>query len=163
MKQFIILSFLFFAFTSSAQENILQKEINQEVWIPFIEAYNNRDQDAFQSVHSPEIIRVLRDQDRIFGAKEYFSELPDSIQEKRAVWQRDLELRFIERIAQRDKAFEVGYYKTIITHTENGEQRTFYGKFHVLLRKENGQWKILMDADTNQNVDEEIFLSGSSL
>ena len=30
--------------------------------------------------------------------------------------------------------------------------RTGYGKFHVLLRKENGTWKILMDADANDAV-----------
>jgi ketosteroid isomerase-like protein len=163
MKKFITITLLLCTCTVFGQEKSIQDEINEQVWIPFIEAFNDRDQDAFRSVHSPEVIRVLRDRERIFGAEVYFRELPDSIQEKRAVWQRDLELQFIERIAQRDKAFEVGYYKTIITHTENGEQMTFYGKFHVLLRKENGQWKILMDADANQNVDEEIFQSANPM
>jgi hypothetical protein len=59
-------------------------------------------------------------------------------------------LRFIQRIASTDKAFEVGYYKSTSTNTTTGEKRSGYGKFHVLLRKENGVWKILMDADANE-------------
>jgi hypothetical protein len=41
-----------------------------------------------------------------------------------------------------------------------GEQRNGLGEFHVLLRKENGVWKILMDADANEKTDETVFLSG---
>jgi hypothetical protein len=69
-------------------------------------------------------------------------------------------MRFIQRIASDGKAFEVGYYKTSSTNSTTGEKRTGYGKFHVLLRKENGVWKILMDADASEKTDETIFLSG---
>jgi hypothetical protein len=56
------------------------------------------------------------------------------------------ELRFIQRIASNDKAFEVGYYKTTSTNKSTGEARTGHGKFHFVLRRENGTWKILVDA-----------------
>jgi hypothetical protein len=38
-----------------------------------------------------------------------------------------------------------------------------YGKFHVLPRKENGAWKILMDADDGENTNENIFLTGKPM
>jgi hypothetical protein len=44
-----------------------------------------------------------------------------------------------------------------------GEKRTGYGKFHVLLRKENGTWKILMDADANEKTDEVVFMTGNPM
>jgi len=33
----------------------------------------------------------------------------------------------------------------------------------VLLRKENGTWKILMDADANEKTDETVFLSAQPM
>jgi len=44
--------------------------------------------------------------------------------------------------SQEDKVFEVGFYKTTSTNIQTGEQKNS-GRFHVLLRKENGTWKIL--------------------
>lgn len=61
------------------------------------------------------------------------------------------------------KAFEVGYYKTSSTDATTGETRSGYGKFHVLLRKENGTWKIIMDADANEKTNEALFLAGSPM
>jgi len=66
-------------------------------------------------------------------------------------------------IASNAKAFEVGYYKTTSTNTQTGEKRTGYGKFHVLLRKENAVWKILVDADTHEKTDQTIFLTGKPM
>jgi hypothetical protein len=56
-------------------------------------------------------------------------------------------------MASNDQAFEVGYYKTTSANIVSGEKRNGYGKFHVLLGKENGVWKILMDA-ANEKSDE---------
>jgi hypothetical protein len=36
-----------------------------------------------------------------------------------------------------------------------------FGGFHVLLRKDNGTWKILMDADTGERDSEENFTKAS--
>ena len=70
-------------------------------------------------------------------------------------------MRFVQRIASNDKACEVGYYKTKSTNVVFGEKRNGYGKFHVLLRKENGMWRVLMDADANEKTDEAVFLSAN--
>jgi len=140
-----------------SQTDSLQRQINEQVWKPFIESFNKSDDETFSSVHSKEIIRVMQDDKQIIGFDQYFKKIPDSVKGKWASWKKNIELRFIQRIAGFDKAFEVGYYKTTSTNTKTGEIRTGIGKFHVLLRKENGVWKILMDADTGEGANEEVF------
>jgi hypothetical protein len=127
---------------------------------PFIQSFNSGDDECFKAVHSREIIRVIQDDNRIMGYDEYFQKQPDSIKAKWGSWRKNIELRFIQRIASNDKAFEVGFYKTTSTNKSTGETRTGYGKFHVVLRMENGTWKILVDADANENTNEPVFLTG---
>lgn len=159
MKHFICLLVLaVIAGTSCpAQENLLVKEIDEQVWKPFIRSFNSDDNKGFRDVHSKEMIRVIQDGKDIFGYEQYFREMPDSVKARRSDWKKNIELRFIQRIAKNDKAFDVGYYKTTSVNIKTGETRKGIGKFHVLLRKENGVWKILMDADTSEGVTEEAF------
>lgn len=154
---------LLFCITAFSQENSLQKEINEQVWKPFITSFNNRDDDAFSAVQSKEVIRVSQDDNLIFGYNEYFKKIPESEKARWKDWKRNIELRFLQRIASNDKAFEVGYYKSSNTNTVTGEKRTGYGKFHVLLRKENGIWKILMDADANEKTNEAVFMTAKAM
>ena len=164
MKPFLSITvLLLFSNLILSQKQNLQKEINEQVWKPFINAFNNNDNEAFSSVHSKDLIRVTQDDKMIIGYDQYFKKLPDSVRRAWSDWKKNIELRFIQRIASVDKAFEVGYYKTSTTNSKTGEERTGYGKFHVLLRKENGVWKILMDADARENTNEEVFLTGEPL
>ena len=155
-------SLLYSSFSFSQMDNF-QKEINEQVWKRFIKSFNNDDNEGFRAVHSKEVTRVIQDDNRLLGYDEYFKEVPDSVKAKWGNWKKNIELRFIQRIASADKAFEVGYYKSTSANAATGEKRTGYGKFHVLLRKENGVWKILMDADANEKTDEAIFLSGKAM
>jgi len=141
----------------------LQKEINEQVWKPFIEAFNSGNDEAFSAVHSKEVTRVIQDDNRLMDYEQYFKKVPDSIKAKWKDWKKNIELRFIQRIASNDKAFEVGYYKSTSTNVMTSEKRIGYGKFHVLLRKENGRWKILMDADAHEKTDEAVFLTGKPM
>ena len=141
----------------TAQQRELVKEINEQVWKPFIRSFSAGDEEGFKAVHSKEVIRVLQDDKEIFGYDRYFQTQPDSIKAKWGIWKKNIELRFVQRIAGNDKAFEVGFYKTTSTNQQTGETRISIGKFHVLLRKEKGIWKILMDADTSEGVTEELF------
>jgi ketosteroid isomerase-like protein len=160
MKKFSWISlFLLFCNPAFSQSDSLQKEINEQVWKPFIKAFNSNDNEAFSAVHSKDVIRVIQDDNRLMGYNEYFKKTPDSIKAKWGDWKKNIELRFLQRIASADKAFEVGYYKTSGTNAITGEKRTGYGKFHVLLRKENGIWKILMDADAHENTNEAVFIT----
>ena len=149
--------------TANAQSDSIQRQINQQVWKPFIQSFNARDNEGFKAVHSKEVSRVLQDEKRILNAEEYFKPVPDSIKARWAAYKSNLELRFTQRIATGDRAFEVGYYKSSSTNTNTGQTRTSYGKFHVLLRKENGVWKILMDADARENADEKTFMSAAAM
>ena len=146
-----------------SQADALQKGINEQVWKPFIKAFNSSDDAAFRAVHSKDVTRVIQDDNRIMGYEQYFKKMPDSIKVKWKDWKKNIELRFIQRIASIDKAFEVGYYKTTSTNLVTGEKRTGYGKFHVLLRKEDSVWKILMDADAREKTDEATFLTGKPM
>jgi ketosteroid isomerase-like protein len=155
---------VFFAFPQLvAQQDIATKEINEQVWKPFIRSFNNGDDEAFKAVHSKDIIRVIRDGKDIYGYDRYFQKTPDSIKANWGDWKKNIELRFIQRIAGNDKAFEVGYYKSTSTNRQTGEVRKGIGQFHVLMRKENGVWKILMDADTGEGANEEVFIKAKPL
>lgn len=140
-----------------AQNNKNTQEINDQVWLPFIKAFANGDDELFKSVHSKEVIRVMQDDGAILDYQQYFKKIPDSIKAKWSKWKKDIELRFTQRINSDDEAFEVGFYKTTNTNSQTGEERKSFGRFHVLLRKENGVWKILMDADTGEGASEENF------
>jgi ketosteroid isomerase-like protein len=146
-----------------AQADSLQKEINDEVWKPFIKSFNEMNTDAFMAVHSKEMSRVNQDGKSIYGYGKYYEENKRwNDRSKTEGRKHNIELRFTQRIAGNDKGFEVGYYKTTSIQAD-GQSRSFYGKFHVLLRKENGKWKILMDADANEKTNESIFLSATPL
>lgn len=158
-----IVVFLLFCNLAFPQTDSLQKEINKQVWRPFIKSFNSGDNEAFSAVHSKDVIRVIQDDNQVMGYDQYFQKIPDSIKTKWRDWKKNIELRFLQRIASKDKAFEVGYYKTTSTNTVTGENRTGFGKFHVLLRKENGVWKILMDADAHEETNEAVFLTGKPM
>jgi len=159
----IVVLFFFSTNTCLSQTGKYQKEINEQVWEPFIEAFAERDDEANKKIHSKDFIRVLRDNDRIYGYEEAFQPTPDSVKLQWAVWKRSIEFTFTQRIASENQAFEVGYYKTTSTNTDTGETNYYYGKFYVLLRKEHGKWKLLMDADGNAGVNEEIYQSGEPM
>ncbi|HTH58164.1 MAG TPA: hypothetical protein VL728_19085 [Cyclobacteriaceae bacterium] len=150
-------------FASFAQPDSVQQQINNQVWKPFIQSFNSRDDAGLASVHSKEVTRVIQDDNRIQVYDQYFKKVPESQRARWAKWTTSIELRFIQRIAGSGRAFEVGYYRTTDTNSQTGEKRIGYGKFHVLLRKENGVWKILMDADAGENTDETVFLSGKPI
>ena len=114
-------------------------------------------------MHSLQLIRVIQDDNQVLGYEEYLKPVPDSIKAKWGNWKNHIELHFLQRIASNGKAFETGYYKSTSTNVTSGEKRTGYGKFYVLLRKEGGTWKILMDADAGEKTNEEIFLTGTPM
>ena len=165
MKQFLYTLLLLICLGGNcfSQNDTLQKQINEQVWKPFIQSFNNRNDDTYEAVHSKDVIRVLQDDNQIFGYKEYFKKVDDSLKVKWSTWKRSIELRFIQRIAADGRAFEVGFYKTFSVNSSTGEKRTGYGKFHVLLKKEKGVWKILMDADAKEDANEAVFQAAKPL
>ena len=148
---------------ASAQADSLQQQINQQVWKPFIQAFNNLDTKGFMSVHSKEMTRVIQDGNTLYGFDRYYRETEQGNQSTiKARRKRTIELRFTQRIAADNKAFEVGYYK-FTSFKPDGTSRNGYGKFNVLLRRENRIWKILMDADASEKTDEATFQSAKPM
>ena len=157
MKYFLSILLVCSCFLSFSQTDSLQKQINDQVWKPFIQTFNNDDNQGFRKVHSPELIRVMSDDNQVLDYEDYLRPVDDSVKAQWGKWSHHIELRFLQRIASNGKAFETGYYKTTTINADTKEKRVSYGKFHVLLRKENGEWKILMDQDAKEDADETKF------
>ncbi len=62
----------------------------------------------------------------------------------------NISLRFFERINNDFVPSERGIYRLIRNKNKTDEQ-TFFGQFHVIFKKENGEWKILMDYDSTES------------
>lgn len=124
-----------------------QQEINQQIWKPFIQAYNSFDTEKFMSLYSKDVIRVPRDQQKILTFSEYKKNINRENQHnKNYNIKASIEVRFTDRIYTSTTAYEMGVYK--ISMIENtGKNAVIYSRFQVLLRKENNVWKIFIDTD----------------
>jgi ketosteroid isomerase-like protein len=116
-------------------------------------------------IHSKDLVRASRDSNAILNYEQYKEQNKKNNQfERGKKFIRTIELRFLERTASTDQAYEVGIYKTTVTD-DKGSTSSFYGKFHVALRKENNIWKILVDSDSSEGdtISEKQFLEAKSL
>lgn len=156
----ILVIFLSLSMTAALAQSE-QKEINEQVWKPFIKSFNENNTAGFMAVHSKNVVRSPRDSKNVWNWDEYNQQQAlgdkEDLQAKR---KRILELRFTERIANKDVAIEVGVYKT-----SYGENQNYYGRFHVVLKKENGIWKILVDTDSTEGgtIGEKEFVAAQPL
>jgi ketosteroid isomerase-like protein len=160
-----MLVFILFWCTLESFAQDIQREINAQVWKPFIQSFNNRDTKTFMDLHSKDVVRSPRDAKAVWSWSEYFQQQERGDNRERELKStRQLELRFTERIADNDQAIEVGIYKT--TYIEpGGLSKSYYGRFHVVLRKENNIWKILVDTDSSEanSISEKAFLEAVSM
>jgi ketosteroid isomerase-like protein len=157
----------FFLFVASSALNAqdAQKQINEQVWKPFIKTFNEHNTSGFMTVHSKDVTRSPRDSKSVWNWEEYSKEQAagdqQDIKEKR---KRTLELRFTERINSKDRAIDVGVYKTSYL-LQDGSKQDYFGRFHVVLRKEKGIWKIFVDTDSSEGnmIGEKEFLRASPM
>jgi ketosteroid isomerase-like protein len=163
MKFLATLIIMFASIAASAQDT--RREINDQVWKPFIEAYNKFDTEKFMSVYSKSVIRVPVDQKMIFDFTEYKKNINRENQfNKNYNIKAVLDIRFTSRIHTKDVAYESGVLKINLTDN-NGKPATIYSKFQVLLKKENGVWKIQFDSDSTESnsVSERDFSKGEAM
>ena len=73
---------------------------------------------------------------------------------KQAGQQMLIDFTFEQRTAKEDVAYEVGYYK--ITWRAGDSTSEFFGRFHVVLRKVDGIWKIAQDWDNSNIMGQEV-------
>ena len=145
---------------ATAQSDSLKwvKEINEQVWKPFVTHFISGNNEGFSSVHSKRITRVEIDRNRLLDYNKYFPDTEANAKQGEKNVNRLFELRFDKRINNGTKAWESGYYKGTVMK-EGKEPRSYYGRFFVVLEKENGTWKILVDADTGKDANEENFIT----
>ncbi len=162
-RSFFLLLLCTFSIVARSQEDSLRcvKEINDQVWKPFTAHLISGDKAAFASVHSKRITRVQIDDAEILDYSKYFP-VDTARKPARTDVKRQFELRFDKRICNGTKAWESGYYKGTVLR-EGKPPYSYYGRFFVVLEKENGVWKILVDADTDKGAGEESFSKASPI
>ncbi|MBL7703659.1 MAG: hypothetical protein JNM14_15520 [Ferruginibacter sp.] len=143
---------------ASAQTDSLKwvNEINEQVWKPFVTHFISGNTEGFSSVHSKRVTRVEIDRGILKDYEKYFPPVAPASSPVKKNTSRLFELRFDKRISNGTKAWETGYYKGTVMQ-EGKEPRSYYGRFFVVLEKEEGVWKILVDADTGKEANEENF------
>ncbi|MFN7115217.1 MAG: YybH family protein [Saprospiraceae bacterium] len=138
--------YLFFAALLPAQNAAIQKEIDEQVWLPFIKTFKAFDSEGFNALHTPDVLRGGPWGIQV-GEAYRQSNIANNEQNKAAGAKRSIAFRFEHRVAQGDVAYEVGYYK--VSGENDGKTWTGYGRFDVVLRKINGVWKIAQDWDVD--------------
>lgn len=127
------------------------EDINDQVWSNFYQVFDSLDHSLMESIHSQHLIRIPADRKIIINYKEYMDQYKltfAKIKQNRGTLH--ITLRFLERINNDFAASEIGIYKFVINQNKRNE-KVIYGKFHVILIKEDNVWKILMDYDSNEN------------
>lgn len=56
--------------TTTAQSGNAQREIDEQVWKPFIESFSQNNTEKFMSVHSKDVMRVTQDDKKIINWNE---------------------------------------------------------------------------------------------
>ena len=144
MKNYwIVIVFLVAFLNASAQQDssTCEKEINKEVWKPFVEHLMSGNKKSFRALHSKRVTRVLIDKNQVQDYEDYFplQHQNDTIATP-ANSDRQFELRFDKRICNGSKAWETGFYKGTVVQ-QGKPVRTYYGRFFVVLEKGEGVWK----------------------
>lgn len=150
----IIISIIFLAVIINpikAQHLKNLKDINNDVHNKFHKAFDSLDHKLLKSIHSKRLIRIPANRNTILSYNDYMNQNKIVFENaKKNNNTLNISLRFFERINNDSIASERGIYKFIINKNKEDE-KIFYGKFHVILSKEDNAWKILMDYDSNEN------------
>ena len=159
LKKSLLLMTLCFAFSTQVEAQSVEhlKEINL-VWDKFYKAFSTLNYKLMADIHSKDLVRIS-------GGKNII-DYETYINNYKAGFKRDvnnnstsnISLRFFERINTESNASERGVYQLIRNKGKANEQ-AYYGQFHVLFAKENGEWKITMDYDSSEGdtIDKEDF------
>lgn len=171
MKYFIVTFFILFANIGFGQNPKVSEDIiltiKNDVWIPYMEAFQNLDTDKFESIYTKDIIRVEMEKNSIKLGKTYFQDfglfLKDTQKEGGGI--RVVFVIISTAIAPNQKvAYQTGYYQFSL---KKADEKDFniggYGYFNVGLKKQKGKWKIFLDSDKEANISEQEFRQAGDL
>ena len=123
------------------------KEIDKTVWKAFQDAFQTLDGQALNEVYADNVLRITTDG---IDTQSAFKEA-NTTRFAQNIKNGDriaLDFWLDSRQTNKTTSYEVGFYRMTMT-TSAGETNTFYGQFHILLKKINGRWKIAQDWDTS--------------
>lgn len=150
-RHILVLLMLFVQIPTFGQENLELAKINSQVWSKFYAAFQDLDYKLMEEIHSKEAIRVEANQQNILNFEMYIKQYQERFAQARENNRKSkIALRFIERLVNDQFASERGIFRYTANPGQDSEAH-YYGKFHVIHRKENGVWKILVDYDSNEN------------
>ncbi len=163
MKKVLFFFFLAAPVVTNAQTNTdYLKEINRDIWLPFVEAYGTLNTEKYKNLQSEDFIRAEGNLKKLPTHKNYFDNVNAWFSDVKKDSQKlSIAFRFVERFANDKVASERGIYELKSFDATGKEQWRDYGKFHVFMRKIDGVWKIVVDYDSNENktIDEKAYLA----
>ncbi len=134
--------------TISAQDESIHAKINDDMYGNFSKAYATMDYDLFASIHSKDMIRISGDGGKIKNVKTYLKGYQKRWSDPKRK-PAPIDFRLFERVYSDSLVSDRGVYRVTYTDDKN-KSRYSYGQFHVLLRLENDNWRVLTDYDSNE-------------
>lgn len=136
---------------SQQQKYDFSKEIDEQLWESFVKSYNARDGKSHIKIHTEDVLRITRN--GIRKGKAYQDQILESYGRKGQA-KREIEFKHEHRIHALNIAYEVGYFKVSVFRKDKTDE--YYGRFSVVLKKEDGRWKIAQDWDVDEINGEKI-------
>ena len=162
MKVILLSAMLFLSISVFSQSQT--EAINKDVWYNFMQAYQDLDASLFNKIHTDDVLRIPEESGSMMIGREYKDANLDNFNSwNLANVKQRIEFSFYSRIQKANWAYETGIYK-LTRYNESGSQ-SYYGKFHVTLKKVSGVWKIYIDSDNSNGgtIGEEDFQKGDVL
>ncbi|BAO74435.1 hypothetical protein WPG_0205 [Winogradskyella sp. PG-2] len=145
----VVVFTVLFVNTSKAQNKASLEAINT-VWTKFYKAFETLDYTLMADIHAKELIRVSGGK-RILDYEAYIKGYEASFKNSKDNGQTsNISLRFFERINNNTTASERGIYK-LVRNKGTEKEQAYYGQFHVLFKKIDNDWKIIMDYDSSES------------
>lgn len=157
MKQSILTSLFccLYLFSVGQTTDKILEEIKKDVWVPFMEAYDQSDPEKLKSIHTKDIIRVIMEQGEIKTGESYLENFADFVATNRVGIAFAILSTSVDQNGE--LAYQNGYYRFSSKGDDDGLVVRGYGEFNVGLRKENGSWKIWLDSDKRIPISHEDF------
>ena len=143
---FCLITSLTFSQDAKIDKAQIENEVNEQVWKPFKAAFESRDWKHFNELHTDDILRVSK-----WGIQlgpDYKQSTKERYQRKSDV-NRTIDFWLEHRIYSGEVGYEVGYYR-ITSEAPGKEARESFARFHIVLKKVEGKWKIAQDWDVNE-------------
>lgn len=138
------------------------RDLNRQMWLPFIEGINRDRPDLYVGVHSSDFRWIAPgNTGRIMDLEEYDQDSRSVMKRrKEAGEQTSVEFRFIERNVKGGVAAEKCVVKFVLQR-KGKPPETSYGIAHYFSRNENGVWKMFLQYGSRDVATEAMFLQAA--